>query len=812
MTKPINQDEINSILWKACDTFRGTIDPAYYKDYILVMLFVKYISDVWLDKLDELRDQYGDDEDRIQRRLKRERFVLPDGADFYTLWGLRNQSNIGEYINMALDKIEEANPDKLENVFRNIDFNSEANLGQTAQRNECLKNLLNDFNSDTLNLRPSRLGNLDVIGNAYEYLIGRFAAGAGKKAGEFYTPPEVSTLLARLLDPQPGERICDPACGSGSLLIKCVDAVGSEDYAVYAQEVNGSTWALCMMNMFLHSINVTQRNIRWGDTLKDPQLIEDGGLMRYNVVVANPPFSLDKWGADNAGNDQYERFWRGVPPKSKGDYAFITHMIETTFSEPSHNGRAGVIVPHGVLFRGSSDGRIRKQLIDENLLDAVIGLPTNLFYGTGIPAAILIFKRNKTNDKVLFIDASNLYQEGSSINRLRDQDVNRIIDVYQERESVEGFAYLASREEIVENNYNLNISRYIFAFDDPSEQILVSTGKDLHDVFVSYSHVDRHMKEKIVEEIISSGLSVWEDDAYTLDIGTPDWQIAIEKAIENSNALVVLLSPDSKKSIWVRRELMYAEAQGKPIFPVLIKGDEKSSVPLFLINSQHSNLREDFDKQLSDLIDTLKSRVGVIRVKSPFIYDLDKIRPNWTYAKLTDFTDIKRSTSFKSRKAISESGKYPIYGRSGIVGYSDEYDYDGDYILVTTNLTANHKEFTKNAWQPEESRFSIDMGVYALRPKDSIMLNFLLYSLWITDFRIYTVGSMENVQLKDVKICVPPLIEQQEIVEYIDEHMSVIKNRESQLNTRLRVLSSRKIGSIHRVLAPQERMDNDHDK
>lgn len=466
MTQAINQDEINSILWKACDTFRGTIDPAYYKDYILVMLFVKYISDVWLDKRDELREQYGDDEERIERRLKRERFVLPDKADFYTLWEMRNRPNIGEYINMALDKIEEANPEKLDNVFRNIDFNSEANLGQTQQRNERLKNVLNDFHDERLNLRPSRVGNLDVIGNAYEYLIGRFAAGAGKKAGEFYTPPEVSTLLAKLLDPQPGERICDPACGSGSLLIKCVNEVGSDDYAVYAQEVNGSTWALCMMNMFLHSINVTQNNIKWGDTLKNPMLLESGGLMRFNVVVANPPFSLDKWGAENADNDTYQRFWRGVPPKSKGDYAFITHMIETTFTQLEHDGRAGVIVPHGVLFRGSSEGRIRQQMIEENLLHAVIGLPANLFYGTGIPAAILIFKRNRPDDKVLFIDASRDYAEDSNQNKLRPQDIDRVLDTYKTRAFVDKYAYLADRDEIAENDYNLNIPRYVDTFEE----------------------------------------------------------------------------------------------------------------------------------------------------------------------------------------------------------------------------------------------------------------------------------------------------------------------------------------------------------
>jgi len=467
MSTQINQDEINSILWKACDTFRGTVDASEYKNYILVMLFVKYISDVWQEHYETLTEKFGNDEDIILRRMQRERFVLPKGCNFQELYNQRNETHVGEIINIALEHIEETNKQKLSGVFRNIDFNSEANLGQTKDRNTRLKHLLDDFNDSRLNLRPSRVGNLDVIGNAYEYLIARFAAGAGKKAGEFYTPAEVSELIAELVDPQAGERISDPACGSGSLLIKCGNQLlkrGIKDFALYGQEITGATWALAKMNMFLHSMD--NARIEWGDTIRNPKLIEDDTTMKFEVVVANPPFSLDKWGYEVASNDPYQRFHRGLPPQSKGDYAFILHMIETTTQD---SGRVGVVVPNGVLFRGAAEGRIRQQLIQENLLDAVIGLPANLFFGTGIPAAVLLFKRNKADNKVLFIDASRDYQSDKNQNRLRQTDIDKILTTYQARISVDKYAYLADFNELKENDFNLNIPRYVDTFEEEQE-------------------------------------------------------------------------------------------------------------------------------------------------------------------------------------------------------------------------------------------------------------------------------------------------------------------------------------------------------
>jgi len=460
----INQDEINSVAWDACGTFRGVVDPAQYKDYILIFLFVKYISDVWKDKKEQFEKQFKGNTERVKRRLDRERFILPDNCAFDYIYSKRDEPNIGEIINTVLDEIEEANKTKLEGVFRNIDFNSESNLGQTKERNARLKHLITDFSDSRLDLRPSAIGEHDVIGNTYMYLISRFASDSGKKGGEFYTPTEVAMLLAKLVQPKEGDRICDPTCGSASLLIRCANQIGSHDHSLYGQESNGSTWALAKMNVFLNEKD--NARIEWGDTIRNPKLIEKDQLMKYDVVVANPPFSLDKWGADTAAEDRFRRFHRGTPPKSKGDYAFITHMVETA---NEHGGRVGVIVPHGVLFRGGAEGKIRKQFIDENILDTVVGLPSNLFFGTGIPAAILIFKKGRKKKDILFIDASREFENGKNQNRLRQQDIDKIYDTFKKRKITDKYSYVATIDEIKENDYNLNIPRYVDTFEEEEE-------------------------------------------------------------------------------------------------------------------------------------------------------------------------------------------------------------------------------------------------------------------------------------------------------------------------------------------------------
>jgi type I restriction enzyme M protein len=498
MPDPITdrRDEIARVAWKACDTFRGVMDSSVYKDYVLTMLFLKYLSDVRRQRVEELRAQFPRDEAMVQRRLARERFIIPEPASFDALYAQRDKDNIGELINGALDTIEDENKEKLDGVFRKIDFNSEVNLGETRDRNRRLKHLLEDF--APLDLRPRTLGTADIIGDCYEFLIGQFASDAGKKGGEFYTPSEVATLLARLLAPRPGNKICDPTCGSGSLLIKVSRQIGSPNVAVFGMENNNQTYALARMNMFLHGLDAAR--IEWCDALNSPKLVEDGRLLKYDIVVANPPFSLDKWGAEKAAADPFGRFHRGIPPKSRGDYAFISHMIETAMAG---SGRVGVVVAHGVLFRGAAEGKIRQSFIEENLLEAVIGLPANLFFGTGIPAAILLFNKGKKEaghgTDILFIDASRGFQEGTNQNRLRPQDIDHIVETFCCFESVPKYAKRATFEEVKDNDFNLNIPRYVDTFEEEVPVDLKKVQKEitrLEDELVGVrKEINRYLKE-----------------------------------------------------------------------------------------------------------------------------------------------------------------------------------------------------------------------------------------------------------------------------------------------------------------------------
>ena len=494
MTKQYSQEDLNKVLWSAADSSRSSVDAGIYKDYALTMLFFKYLSDKSKAEQEKLKERFGDDKIRIDAKMRTSRFYLPPDSSFDYVNSKKEEDNIGEIINTALRAIEDHNKEKLGGVF-NVDFNSEAILGKTTQRNKMLRHLIDDFNTIDL----SHVGE-DIIGNSYMYMIEKFGVGAGKKAGEFFTIRSVAELVARLARPKPGDRIADPAVGSGGLLLLAGEQVrkqGSDNFALYGQEATGSTYQLCRMNMFLHGMD--SAHIEWGDTLNSPLLLENDGLMKFDVTVANPPFSLKKWGAENADSDPYRRFWRGVPPKDKGDYAFVTHMIETL--KPK-TGRMAVIVPHGVLFRGGAEGKIRQHLLEENIIDAVIGLPAGLFQTTGIPVAILVIDRSREvggarqdEKDVLFIEASKEFKPGKAMNTLSPENADRIFNTFIERKEVEKFAHIAMPAEIKENDYNLNITRYVDTFEEEEEIDISSTIREIEELNPQLEKLEAQMKD-----------------------------------------------------------------------------------------------------------------------------------------------------------------------------------------------------------------------------------------------------------------------------------------------------------------------------
>jgi type I restriction enzyme M protein len=462
----LTREQLERHLWAAADILRGSIDSSDYKNFIFGLLFLKRLSDRFEEECEELRREGADPEDPDEHQ-----FFVPKRARWPEIQ--KSATGLGEVLNKASAALEEANT-TLEGVLAGIDYNDERKLGDAKQRDNILHQLVQHFAG--LDLRNDHLSEPDMLGRAYEYLIEKFADDAGKKGGEFYTPNMVVKLIVELLEPAEGMRICDPTVGSGGMLIqsaKYITANGgsAKNFSLYGQEKNLGTWAICKMNMLLHGF--PDARIEKGDTIREPKLLEDGELMLFDRVIANPPFSLDAWGKEVAENDPHGRFRFGIPPKTKGDLAFFQHMVSTL----NAHGKMGIVMPHGVLFRGSSEGKIRRGLLEEDLIEAVVGLPTNLFYGTGIPAAVLVVNRDKPADrkgKVLFVEASRDFRDGSNQNFLREKDVSKIAATVHAFEDVERYSRVVPVEEIEKNDFNLNISRYVDTAE-PDEKIDVAT-------------------------------------------------------------------------------------------------------------------------------------------------------------------------------------------------------------------------------------------------------------------------------------------------------------------------------------------------
>ncbi len=447
--------QLEQFLWKSADILRGKIDSSDYKKYIFGLLFYKRMSDVWDEEYKNILKEFGKEE--LAKEDYNHRFQVPGNCKWQVVQ--ETSQNIGQKLNEIFDILTNVNSPKLDKIFDDLDFaNKDRFPNETTQR------LINHFSQ--YNFGNTYISS-DLLGDAYEYLIKQFAADAGKKGGEFYTPREVERVIIQIVKPHQKDHIYDPAVGSGGFLLeayhylreKAGEQVANTLY-LYGQELNISTFAIAKINMFLHGLD--SADIRRGDTLAKPQFIaNNGNLQKFDIVVANPPYSIKDWEFGIFKNDKFSRTaGYDQPPQKNADYAFVLHIIKSM----NTNGRAGIVLPHGVLFRGGSEGRIREQIIKKDLIDAIIALPSKLFYGTGIPAAIWILNNNKPEHKkgkILIIDAEKDFLEGKNQNSLRSQDIEKIINAYDGYKNIEKYARVVNIKEVEENDYNLNVRRYI---------------------------------------------------------------------------------------------------------------------------------------------------------------------------------------------------------------------------------------------------------------------------------------------------------------------------------------------------------------
>lgn len=467
MGSKLTLPQLEQFLWKSADILRGKIDSSDYKKYIFGLLFYKRISDVWDEEYEKLMAEFKDE--TIASADYNHRFQVPKECKWSVIE--EKAENIGQKLNEIFEKLANANSPKLDKIFDDLDF---ANKDKFP--NETLQRLINHFSQ--YNFGDTYIST-DILGDAYEYLIKQFAADAGKKGGEFYTPREVERVIVQILKPHKKDHIYDMAAGSGGFLLEAFHYLKEKEgeqiartLYLYGQEINIGTFAIAKINMFLHGLD--SADIQRGDTLANPKFLNpNGSLKTFDICVANPPYSLSEWESEIFRTDKYGRLeGYEMPPKSNADYAFILHSIKSMNS----NGRAGIVLPHGVLFRGGAEGRIREQIIKNDLIEAVIALPPKLFYGTGIPAAIVIFNKNKPEErknKILIIDAEKDFSEGKNQNSLRYDDIQKIVKTYDNYKDVENYARVVNLKEIEENEFNLNVRRYI-ENGEKEEQIDVS--------------------------------------------------------------------------------------------------------------------------------------------------------------------------------------------------------------------------------------------------------------------------------------------------------------------------------------------------
>jgi len=453
-----NKNEIFNLIWKSCERFRGKIDSSKYKDYVLSMLFIKYLSDLYHYKVDEIKRTKP--KPMWDSFIERIPYKLDDQCDFIYLVNNKEQENLGHLINQVVKRIESKNK-SIQGTLELVDFNDRM-LGDSTEKNKALKGLITTFENSQLDFSPDHT-TTDILGDVYEYLIANFASDAGKKGGEFYTPSEVSTLVAKIVSPKKGDSIYDPTCGSGSLLIKTSKQLKDEknkqieNFDLYGQEINAQTEVLARMNMILHNINGA--NIVRGNTLTNPLFKEnENKVKQFDIIVANPPFSLNiEDDIEVIKNDIFHRYDFGIPPKNKGDFAFVQHMIASLKSK----GKGVTVLPEGPLFRGGQEGKIRQSLLENNWIEGIIKLPSNLFFGTSISSILFIMNKDKKTNEVFFINASEEYKSNKNQNKLTSNNIDKIYHTWNKREEIDKFSRNVSFDEIKENDFSLNVSTYV---------------------------------------------------------------------------------------------------------------------------------------------------------------------------------------------------------------------------------------------------------------------------------------------------------------------------------------------------------------
>ena len=465
---PLTRQELESKLWQAADILRGQIDAADYKNYIFSVLFLKRLSDRFEEEIQNAVALGVPRETALTDRDEHE-FFVPEDARWPAITAA--SMNLGDTLNVASHAIEDANEGRLDGVLSGTNWNDETKLGGPANRERIIRSLINhfgdlDLRDENLKEEGSAAGN--VLGDAYEYLIYKFADDSGRKGGEFYTPREVVRLIVELLEPLERMRVCDPAAGSAGMLIYTANYVrehggDARNLVLDGQERNLGTLAIGKLNLLLHGLRSARMEA--GDVIAEPQLVDGTGrLLSYDRVIANPPFSLKNWGHDFAPSDSHHRFDRygAIPPKTRGDFAFLLHMLGVTNAQ----GMVGVVMPHGILFRGGAEGKIRRGIVEADLFEAIIGLAPNLFFGASIPVSICVLNKAKPPErrgKVLFVDAAQegYFRPGKAQNYIDPEHISNIVAAYRAFEDVDRFAHVADLEEIEGNDFNLNISRYV---------------------------------------------------------------------------------------------------------------------------------------------------------------------------------------------------------------------------------------------------------------------------------------------------------------------------------------------------------------